>query len=440
MAYLRRELGVLDAMMMGLGSIIGTGIFVSMGVAAGAAGPAVILAVAVGAVVASANGLSSAQLAANHPVSGGTYEYGYRYLSPAFGFTAGWMFLIAKSASAATAALGVAGYLLAVTGAAAGGLLVPVALTAVILVMTVILFGIRTSSSVNIVIVSVTLVSLTIFTAAGLPRVIAGGFEHLTPFFPAATGAHPVREAAGAVLRAAALMFVAYTGYGRIATLGEEVKSPRTTIPKAIVLTLAAVMVLYTAVTVTAVGIAGAPVIAGEAEGEAAPLIAVSRLIPVPGVSLIVSVAAVTAMLGVLLNLILGLSRVLLAMGRRTDMPAVFGRLNPAGTTPAAAVIGVCVLIAGLAATGSVKTTWSFSAFTVLVYYAVTNLAAFMMPKEERLYPRWIAAAGFIACVSLAFFVEREVWLIGLGLIAAGLVWFAAAAALRGRRQRSAGR
>jgi APA family basic amino acid/polyamine antiporter len=440
MAYLRRELGVLDAMMMGLGSIIGTGIFVSVGVAAGAAGPAVVLAVALGAVVASANGLSSAQLAASHPVSGGTYEYGYRYLSPAFGFTAGWMFLIAKSASAATAALGTAGYLLAVLGAAPGGFLVPVALAAVILVTAVILFGIRLSSGVNAAIVSATLVSLTVFTAVGLPRVIADGFEHFKPFFPAAESVSPVRDAAVSVLRAAALMFVAYTGYGRIATLGEEVKSPRTTIPKAVTLTLATVMALYTAVTVTAVGIAGAPALAGAAEGGAAPLVAVSRLVPVPAVSLIVSAGAVSAMLGVLLNLILGLSRVLLAMGRRADMPASFGKLNHAGTTPTAAVIGVSVLIAALAATGNVGTTWSFSAFSVLVYYAVTNLAAFLMPKEERLYPRWIAAAGFAACASLAFFVERGVWLTGLGLIAAGLVWFAAASTLRKRRQRNAGR
>nr|MBP9225705.1 amino acid permease [Verrucomicrobiales bacterium] len=113
---LQPRLGVFGAMMMGLGSIVGTGVFVSIGIAAGIAGPSVILAVALAALVAICNGLSSAQLAANHPVSGGTYEYGYQYLNSWLGFTAGWMFLLAKSASAATAALGFSGYLLSAMG------------------------------------------------------------------------------------------------------------------------------------------------------------------------------------------------------------------------------------------------------------------------------------------------------------------------------------
>src|SRR5690606_8909573 len=109
---LARVVGVPGAVLMGLGSIVGTGIFVSIGLAAGVAGPSVVIAVALAAVVATFNGLSSAQLAASHPVSGGTYEYGYRYLNPTLGFVAGWMFLCAKSASAATAALGFGGYAL----------------------------------------------------------------------------------------------------------------------------------------------------------------------------------------------------------------------------------------------------------------------------------------------------------------------------------------
>jgi APA family basic amino acid/polyamine antiporter len=109
---LRREVGVVGATMMGLGSIVGTGIFVSMGIAAGSAGPAVVLAIALSALIAVCNGLSSAQLAAAHPVSGGTYEYGYRWLHPSLGFLAGWMFVCAKTASAATAALGFSGYVL----------------------------------------------------------------------------------------------------------------------------------------------------------------------------------------------------------------------------------------------------------------------------------------------------------------------------------------
>jgi basic amino acid/polyamine antiporter, APA family len=135
---LKQELGVFDALMMGLGSILGAGIFVSIGLAAGIAGPAVIVAIVLAAVVATFNALSSAQLAAAHPVSGGTYEYGYELLWPSLGFTAGWTFLLAKSASAATAALGFAGYLLTSTGFFEGAK-TPVAFLTVVLLTGVVL-------------------------------------------------------------------------------------------------------------------------------------------------------------------------------------------------------------------------------------------------------------------------------------------------------------
>ena len=113
---LARVVGTPGAILLGLGSIVGTGAFVSIGIAAGVAGPSVVVATALAALLAACNGLSSAQLAADHPVSGGSYEYGYKHVSPRVGFMAGWMFLSAKSASAATAALGLAGYALDVVG------------------------------------------------------------------------------------------------------------------------------------------------------------------------------------------------------------------------------------------------------------------------------------------------------------------------------------
>ena len=172
---LRRELGTFGAVMMGLGSIVGTGVFVSIGVAAGIAGPSVVLAIAIGAAVATFNGLSSAQLAAAHPVSGGTYEYGYRYLTPRLGFTAGWTFLLAKSASAATAALGFAGYALGAFGIDARAPLVPLALLLVAALTGVVLAGIRRSNATNIAVVAVTLASLTFFVVAGAPTLIERG-------------------------------------------------------------------------------------------------------------------------------------------------------------------------------------------------------------------------------------------------------------------------
>jgi len=403
---------------MGLGSILGTGAFVSIGIAAGITGPSVILATILAALVATCNALNSAQLAAAHPVSGGAYEYGYRLLNPALGFTAGWMFLCAKTASAATAALGFAGYLLhlanidsaeARIGLAVGGVVILTALTA---------GGIKRSSAGNALIVSLTIGSLLIFIIGVAPAGFRGGGANLFPFFDGeeSGGGHWAN-----FLQATALMFVAFTGYGRIATLGEEVHEPRRTIPKAIVTTLAISALLYIGLALAAVSAAGVPALRVATEEAAAPLEIVAAAHGFPGVALFVSLGAVTAMLGVLLNLILGLSRVLLAMARRNDAPACFAGISERTAAPTAAVWAVGLAIGALALVGSVKTTWSFSAFTVLVYYAINNLAALRLAPNERLYsPLW-AWGGLVACVFLAFWVDTQVWMAGLGLIAGGL-------------------
>jgi APA family basic amino acid/polyamine antiporter len=408
---------------MGLGSILGTGIFVSIGIAAGVTGPSVILAVVAAALVAAFNGLSSAQLAASHPVSGGTYEYGYRYLNPTLGFTAGWMFLCAKSASAATAALGFAGYVLVAAGQSAFTYRVALALVGVLVLTVVVAGGIRRSNRANTIIVALTLLALAGFVAFGLPSAVAGASGHLE-FFLADNG-----EGSGApgFLHATALMFVAYTGYGRIATLGEEVHDPRKSIPRAIIVTLVATAAIYALVAFVAVASAGAGGLAEATQQAAAPLEVIARGFDAPGVAWLVAGGAVTAMLGVLLNLLLGLSRVVLAMARRGDLPALFARVDEKRSSPVAAVLLVGGVIAGLAAIGSVKATWSFSAFTVLVYYALTNLAALRLPAEARLYPRWIPAAGLLCCLGLAFWVEPTIWAAGLGLIAVGLAWHSVA-------------
>jgi APA family basic amino acid/polyamine antiporter len=379
-----------------------------------------IISLAIAAGVATANGLNSAQLAANHPVSGGAYEYGYRYLTPWLGFTAGWMFLIAKSASAATAALGCAGYLLNVLGLE-GNYIVPIALGAVILLTLIVLSGIKRTNVVNITIVSITLFSLIFFVVAGLPTLLEAGFDNFTPFFQAPTeeGENPL----GAVLQATALMFVAYTGYGRIATLGEEVREPQRTIPRAIIITLSITMVLYIGVVVVGIGSVGAETLGAVTGEQVAPLEVAARTFNVPGSALILAIGAVTATLGVLLNLILGLSRVLFAMGRRRDMPSFVARVNQSNDTPYVAVLIMGTIIACMVLIGDVRITWSFSAFSVLVYYGLTDLSALQIPNEDRLYPKWIAWAGLIACFFLAFWVEQQIWLVGIGLIIVGLIW-----------------
>jgi APA family basic amino acid/polyamine antiporter len=334
------------------------------------------------------------------------------------------MFLIAKSASAATAALGFAGYTLILLGAPRT-LLIPLALAAILVLTGLVLSGMQRSNLANHLIVSITLLALGFFVLAGLPHLSQA---HFTPFFTNAAGQ---TVSAGALLQACALMFVAYTGYGRIATLGEEVHQPQQTIPRAILLTMAITMLLYLAVAAVGMGVIGAEALSGAAGGHAgsqpAPLAVAAQAFQIPWAVQILSLGAVTAMLGVALNLILGLSRVVMAMGRRHDLPRFFARLNQAQTTPTWAVLLVGAGIAVLVLPGNVKTTWSFSAFSVLIYYALTHLAALCMPANQRLYPTWSAGLGLMACLLLAFWVDSQVWLIGLGLLTAGLIWHAIA-------------
>jgi APA family basic amino acid/polyamine antiporter len=188
------------------------------------------------------------------------------------------------------------------------------------------------------------------------------------------------------------------------------------------IVTMVVIMLLYMAVAVVGIGAVGAESLSAATGEAAAPLVVAARNFGVPGSSQVLAVGAITAMLGVLLNLILGLSRVLLAMARRKDMPGSMARLNQA-RTPSSAVLLVGMAIACFVLIGNVKTTWSFSAFTVLIYYALTNLSALRLPEEGRLYPRWVAWIGLGNSLFLAFWVEQPIWLVGLGLILGGLIW-----------------
>jgi APA family basic amino acid/polyamine antiporter len=383
---LARVLGLPGAVGMGLGSIVGTGIFVSIGTAAGVAGSGVLVAVALAAVVATCNGLSSAQLAAAHPVSGGAYEYGYRYASPALGRVAGWAFVCAKTASAATAALGFAGYAQALAGHGDRTTQIALGVAAVIAMTVVVAGGIHRSNRANAIIVGITLAALVAFVIGGIPHVQAANLELGMP-------------SGRAVAHATALMFVAYTGYGRIATLGEEVRDPAHTIPRAILTTLGIAMLLYLTVTAVAIGAAGADTLAAATRAGAAPLETIAAGFGTP-VRYAVAVGAITAMLGVLLNLLLGISRVVLAMARRGDLPRGLAQVH--GVSPRRAVLVTGAAIAALALVGSVETTWSFSALFVLVYYGIANYCALRQPADQRRYPRTVPIVGLASCFGLA--------------------------------------
>ncbi|MCC7442761.1 MAG: amino acid permease [Bdellovibrionales bacterium] len=419
-----RSIGLGGALLIGLSAMVGSGVYVSLGLATGLAGPSVLWALAAAAVLALLNGLSVAQLSADLPLSGGTYEFGYRHLHPWAGFSAGWLFLCAKSASAATAALGAAGYALQLAGAAGAarfeGATVPLALVFVAAITVLAALGMRRSNKVTLAMILVAVGALVAFVALGLPGALAAwGRQFPGESLPLPT---TLRERAG-FLEAVALLFVSYAGFARLATLGEEVSEPRRTIPRALLLTLAIVFVIYAAVAVTALGQVGPAAYADLTTRTGAPLERIAERMGHPWLGKLLGFGAVAALLGVLLNLVLGLSRVAFAMGRRGDLPRPFAKLESVHRAPFVATLCSGGLIALLVLPGNIEVAWSFSAFTVLVYYAITNAAALRLPRARRMFPPLFAALGLVGCLSLAFWVEALVWAVGLGILALGVAW-----------------
>jgi basic amino acid/polyamine antiporter, APA family len=410
-AELRRDLGLIDAVGIGFGAIVGAGIFVVTGVAAGIAGPALLAGLVLAGIAATANALSSAQLAAEYPQAGGAYEYGYRVLHPWAGFAAGWMFLASKISAAGTVAIGLAGYVEALVPAMPPRL---IAVGAIIAFTALNYVGMRRTSRANLVIVVLSLGALVTFVIGGIP---AFQVANLRPFAPAGWGG---------TLEAGALLFFAYTGYARIATLAEEVRDPRRVIPRAIVLTITGAMLLYACVALVAVGAIGSDAMAA----TTAPLHVAARAFPWPWVAPVVAMGGVTAMLGVILSQLLGLSRMAFAMARRDDLPRFLEHIDPRFLTPTRAVLVIGAIAVVVAATGTLRGVASAAAFTILVYYGIANLAALRMPHSAKLYSDLVPIVGLISCTILALSLAIEVVLAGVVVLAVG---FVARAVLAGR-------
>lgn len=400
---LRRQLGLLDAVGIGFGAVIGAGIFVVTGVAARVAGPAMIASLLIAAVAATCNALSSAELAARYPQSGGTYEYGYQLLGAWQGFIAGWMFLASKIAAAGVVAIGLGTYATMLLPAvpprflAVGGVLLFTALN---------YFGVQRTSKVNLTIVTVSISSLVLLVILGVPSF---AMANVRPF--ASSGVAGTMEGA-------AILFFAYTGYARIATLGEEVRDPQHTIPRAIIITLICSALLYSAVAIVSVGSIGAPAMAR----TGAPLAVVAMTVGGPALATMIGVGAVTAMLGVILSQILGMSRMVFAMARRSDLPATLAAVHPRFGVPHRAVLGVGIGAAVIAATGTLQSVAAAASFAILVYYAIANWAALRLGVADRLYHPLVPAGGLLACVVLAISLDGQVMVAGVLILLCGII------------------
>ncbi|MEU7879424.1 APC family permease [Microbispora bryophytorum] len=406
---LERRLGLTDAVVIGLGSMIGAGIFAALAPAAKAAGSGLLLGLAAAAVVAYCNATSSARLAARYPASGGTYVYGRERLGEFWGYLAGWAFVVGKIASCAAMALTVGSYVWPEQAHA-------VAVAAVVALTAVNYAGIHKSAWLTRVIVGVVLAALAVVVVAGLTS----------------GAADPGRlnvgsdATAGGVLQAAGLLFFAFAGYARIATLGEEVRDPARTIPRAIPLALGLTLVVYAAVAVSALAVLGGGGLGDGGLGDAvAPLAAVVREAGHPGLAPVVRAGAAVAATGSLLALILGVSRTTLAMARDRHLPHALAAVHPRFKVPHRAELAVGAVVAILAATADLRGAIGFSSFGVLVYYALANASAWTLGPDEGRPPRAVPAVGLAGCLVLAFSLPLSSVVSGAAVLAAGAAVYA---------------
>jgi APA family basic amino acid/polyamine antiporter len=419
-AVLARRLGTTDAVVIGLGSMIGAGVFSAFGPAAKAAGSGLLIGLAIAACVAFCNAVASAQLAAQYPTSGGTYVYGRERLSEWWGFLAGFGFVVGKTASCAAMALTFAAYAVPGPGwvqrlAAAG---------AVIVLTTANYHGISRTAGLARLLVAGSIAALVVVVGA----IAASGEADSGRIGGLTAGGHGVYG----LLQASGLLFFAFAGYARIATLGEEVRDPARTIPRAIPLALGVVVALYLVVGVSALAAAGPDALAASTAPLATAVDAVGASWALP----FVRAGAAIASLGALLALIAGIGRTALAMARNRDLPRWLDSVHERNRVPDHAELAVAAVVTVLVLTTDLRGAIGFSSFGVLVYYAVANAAAYTQDAEHRRWPRPLNVAGLIACVVLVVALPLTAVLVGIAVLVVGVTGRAVARS----RLRPAGR
>jgi basic amino acid/polyamine antiporter, APA family len=398
---LRRRLGVIDATSIGLGSMLGAGVFVVFSPAADLAGNFLVLAVLLAGAVAYCNAVASAELAARYPASGGTYLYGRKRLGEWPGFLAGWGFVSGKSASCAAMALTFGHYV-------APDYAVPVAVAAVVALTVVNMFGITRTALLTRVLLCLVLATLVFVAVAA----VVG--PH--PTGPASGAEGPVAGGPGGVLPAAGLMFFAFAGYARIATLGEEVKDPARTIPRAILAALGTAFVIYLGLAL----LLQSHLPDGRLAATDVPLLDAVLHSRLAAGAPLVQAGAAAASLGALLALITGVGRTTLAMARERDLPAALATVGGRHMVPFVAELAVAAVVILLLLATDVMTVVGFSSFGVLIYYAVTNAAAFTLEAHPPHAPKWMNVAGFGGCLLLAFTLPTASVLGMAAVLAAG--------------------
>jgi basic amino acid/polyamine antiporter, APA family len=394
---LARRLGTFDAVVVGLGSMVGAGIFAALSPAARYAGSALLIGLVLAGAVAYCNATSSARVAALYPESGGTYVYGRRRLGDVWGYLAGSAFIVGKLASCAAMALTFAHY-------TAPSIVRPLAVGAVVALTGVNLAGIDKTAGLTRAIVALVLAALAVFVVVALAGGTVDG-SHLTDTHGGVLGA----------LRSGGILFFAFAGYARIATLGEEVAAPERTIPRAIAIALGLTVAIYAVVAVSAL-LAAPPSLLASTQ---APLRAVVRAGSLDGFAPVVQVGAAVASLGVLLSLLAGVSRTIFAMAANRHLPHALAAVHERRRVPHRAELLVGAVVVVVAALADIRNAIGFSSFCVLFYYAVANASALTL--RRRLF---VPGAGVVGCLVLAFTLPLTSVVVGAATIAAAALLY----------------
>jgi len=402
---LKREIGLFGATALGIGAIIGSGIFIVTGIVAGIAGPAMILSVIIAGIIAVFSAMSIAELGAYLPAEGGTYAYARNLISPFAGFTAGWIWIFSNVFVGAAVSLGFAHYFVALFPQ------VPVRIIACVICLAFIAInytGLKESVLINNLLVTVKVLILLFFAGFGF------GFfrpENFIPFSPGGSAG---------ILSGAALIFFAYTGFARVTLMAEEMKNPEKIIPRSIFLALGISTVIYLLVSVVATGLAGTAALARSGSPLADAIAATGS----PGAVVLISAGAMIATASVLLTTIMGISRIVFSMARDEELPAVFSSIHSRFGTPHHAIVitGAAMIAALLLA--DLELVVSVSTFAMLVFYLIANFAAIRLPADYRRYPVTVPVIGALSCTGLIVFLSPSSWIIGCAGLVIGAAWF----------------
>lgn len=405
MVKLKRTLGLFDTLSLSLGAIIGAGIFVITGAASQIAGPSLIVSIIIAGIIATLTAISVSQLVKAFPKEGGEYEYGYKTLSPFLGFLSGWIWTLNKIVSDSVIALGFATY---------SSLFLPlpiqiIAVTIVAIVTIINYFGIRATGSLIDLLVIIKIDILLFFVFLGIFFIKPSNF---VPFFP-----HGITG----ILQASAIMFFAYVGFIRPIYVVEEVKNPKSNVPKGIFLGIIISTIVYFLVTFVAVGLVGSNAL-GSTDSPLALAISITNF---PQAVNILIFGAMIATFSVLLGDVLGLSRMIFAMGRRGDYPKWLAHIEKFSKIPTRAVILAGLLIGIPTLVFDLRSLVQVASFLILVYFAFVNLSAIKLKKNLRRFSI-ISATGIIGTLSLAFSLSVLSILIGFLLVFFGVAYFLA--------------